>query len=141
MTDNPIDLPKKIVIDASIAVKWFAEEKDSPQAREVFEKIHKGQILALVPDLIYYEVINALWKSKKQDRPRISRALEELFTSPLEITVLDSNIAEISVEYMLKYNLTFYYAVYVGLSKFFNASLLSANPKDHDKVEEIKVIG
>lgn len=140
MTGNLIELPRKFIVDASIAVKWFAAESDSPHAREIFERIHKGEVQAVVPDLIVYEVVNALWKSKKEDSPRILRAVDELLGSSLEIIDLDYGLVEVSVEYMVKYDLTFYDAVYVGLARFFKTPLITANPKDHNKVKEIEIL-
>ena len=47
----------EIVIDASVAVKWFIEESGTAAARE-----HLGSEARLVaPDLVVAEVCNALW--------------------------------------------------------------------------------
>ena len=47
-----------LVIDASIACKWFIDEEDSPQAQHLFD----GDQILLAPDLIVPEVCNAMWK-------------------------------------------------------------------------------
>ena len=46
------------VIDASVAAKWLAPEPDSPQAEALL-----GDEL-IVPDLLYAEVGNILWKKQ-----------------------------------------------------------------------------
>ncbi len=47
-----------LVIDASIACKWFIDEEDSPQAQMILD----GDQILLAPDLIVPEVCNAVWK-------------------------------------------------------------------------------
>ncbi|HLC75186.1 MAG TPA: type II toxin-antitoxin system VapC family toxin [Candidatus Nanoarchaeia archaeon] len=51
---------EKKVIDASIAVKLFVEEENSSKAEALVEQHIKGEILIVVPGLIFFEVMNAL---------------------------------------------------------------------------------
>ena len=48
------------VIDASVAVKWFVNEKDSEVARKIKDSYVAGKAEIIAPNLIYYEVLNAL---------------------------------------------------------------------------------
>jgi predicted nucleic acid-binding protein len=48
-----------VVIDASVALKWFIEEEGSAQASVLLA----GSELLLAPDLIIAEVLNAGWKA------------------------------------------------------------------------------
>ncbi|MDI3461813.1 MAG: hypothetical protein OJF50_000634 [Nitrospira sp.] len=50
------------VVDASIAVKWFVEERGSTAARTV---LSKGETL-LAPDLILVETSNTAWKKVRR---------------------------------------------------------------------------
>lgn len=50
------------VIDASVAVKWLAEEEFSTQAFQLLF----GEIRLIAPDLIFAEVANALWKMQRR---------------------------------------------------------------------------
>ena len=47
-----------VVIDASVALKWFVEEQGTEQAAALLA----GQDLLIAPDLIVAEVANAGWK-------------------------------------------------------------------------------
>ncbi len=52
--------PKTIVVDASTATKWFVEETDSDKAN-LLKTAHESGLLQLTaPDLLVYEVTNAL---------------------------------------------------------------------------------
>lgn len=48
------------MIDASVAVKWFVNEKDSEAARKIKDSYVAGKVEIIAPNLIYYEVLNAL---------------------------------------------------------------------------------
>ena len=48
------------MIDASVAVKWFVNEKDSEAARKIKDSYVAGKVEIIAPILIYYEVLNAL---------------------------------------------------------------------------------
>jgi predicted nucleic acid-binding protein len=47
-----------IVVDASVAVKWFIHEPDRPAARRLL--VPQSRLIA--PDLIVAEVASAMWK-------------------------------------------------------------------------------
>lgn len=53
-----------LVVDASVAVKWFVEEVDSAQARELLN----GDERIIAPELIVPEVCNAAWKLLRAGR-------------------------------------------------------------------------
>ena len=48
-----------VVIDASVALKWFVEEQGTDQAAALLA----GNDLLIAPDLIVAEVANAGWKA------------------------------------------------------------------------------
>lgn len=48
-----------VVIDASVALKWFVEEEGTSQAAALLA----GQDMLIAPDLIVAEVANAGWKA------------------------------------------------------------------------------
>jgi predicted nucleic acid-binding protein len=139
-TGYHINLPVKFVLDASVIVKWFFEEVDSDRALEVFDLLHSGQVSGLAPDIIVYEVANALWKGKKAPRQRILEALDNLQASGLRIIRLNSGVAEAAVRIMTLHDLSFYDAVYAGLASMLDIPLMTANIKHHGKVKEIEIL-
>lgn len=139
-TGNLINPSSKLVLDASIAVKWFYEEAGSNQALEILYSMHRGEVSCLAPDLIIYEVANALWKGKKAPQARIFEALDDLHSSALKIVRLSDEIIKSSVEIMTRYDLSFYDSVYAGMAAVFDLPLLTANIKHHGKVKEIKIL-
>ena len=138
-TGNHIEKFSGLVIDASVAVKWFSEEADSDVAANYLNAISAYEFEAFAPSVLVYEVGNALFKGKHQDQRRISISLSELLKSPIEFVHMNFDYLDFAVDFMVRYDLSFYDAVYAGLAKKLNLPLLTANPKDHNKVKEIKI--
>lgn len=139
MIDNDTKI-SNLVLDASVAVKWFAEEENTSTAEVIFNKILERKITANAPDLILYEVGNSLWKSKKFEIERIRASMNSLFVSGLQFCPLDEELSQIAINLMIKYDLTFYDAAYAALAQTLHIPLLTANPKDHKKIKEIEVM-
>jgi len=49
-----------IILDASVIVKWFSEEEYTDKALEIRERIRMEEERVIVPDLLLYELANAL---------------------------------------------------------------------------------
>jgi len=66
-----------VIVDASVAVKWFAAEDGSARAEALFE--HEDELTA--PDLILVEVGNAMWKKFRKGwltNDQVTAAMERL---------------------------------------------------------------
>lgn len=130
----------KLVVDASVAVKWFAFEPDTPKARAVLQSILERETIVYAPDLFFYEVANSLWKSKKSAAELIVGSLDTLADCGIQFQDLEEDVYKTAINLMIAYDLTFYDSVYAALAQLLQAPLLTANPKDHKKIKEIKVI-
>lgn len=53
---------KEIVVDSSVAIKWFVPQPNSIKASEILNAYQDGSLSLLAPDLIYAEVGNIIWK-------------------------------------------------------------------------------
>lgn len=51
-----------LVVDSSVAIKWFVPEPYSTEARRILDGYQTGAILFLAPDLINVELGNIVWK-------------------------------------------------------------------------------
>ncbi|MGH7256607.1 MAG: type II toxin-antitoxin system VapC family toxin, partial [Nitrospirales bacterium] len=82
----------RLVVDASVAVKWFIPENDAQAATRVLRKGHA----LLAPDLIWAEVGNVFWKKWRRDEIAHDEAhalLRDFRRFPLEITSSQSLLA------------------------------------------------
>ncbi|MBI2044410.1 type II toxin-antitoxin system VapC family toxin [Candidatus Pacearchaeota archaeon] len=117
---------QKKIVDASVAVKWFLNEKDSDKALKIREDHISGKIEMVVPELIFLEVANAL-KCKKLNVERILYANKSLWISQFDIPKADSYFLEKAIENSIKYNITVYDALYVTLAQIHGAFLITAD--------------
>jgi len=53
---------KEVVVDSSVAIKWFVPQGNSTKAREILDAYQDCNLTILAPDLIYAEVGNIVWK-------------------------------------------------------------------------------
>ena len=70
----------KIVVDASVVVKWFVEERYSGEALTIRNSFIEGLIDIAVPSILYFEVLNALKYSGafgEDELKKIARILED----------------------------------------------------------------
>jgi predicted nucleic acid-binding protein len=54
-----------VVVDSSVAMKWFVPENHSADARRILTGYQAGELTFLAPDLIYVEVGNVVWKKHR----------------------------------------------------------------------------
>lgn len=141
MTAKPIKkefLP--YIVDASVAVKWFSEEVGRQKALDLLKNAQSGKLSLYAPDLLLYEVGNALWKGKRMPDHEVNEALFFLLELGIEFVRLDPSVIEHATKAMASYDLTFYDAVYAAIAIALSGTLVSANPKDHAKIKDLKMI-
>ena len=68
-----------IILDASVVVKWFSEEEYIDNALEIREKIRMGEERVVVPDLLLYELANALKYNPRFDANDVSDVYDAFY--------------------------------------------------------------
>ncbi|MEK7082398.1 MAG: type II toxin-antitoxin system VapC family toxin [Patescibacteria group bacterium] len=131
---------KKAVIDASVAVKWFSDETHTDAAQRILASAFERDRVLYAPDLLWYEIGNALGKGKRMSEEKILAAFGVLFDSPIEFVRLDQTMMHTTIHLMAAYGLTFYDAAYGALAHTLGIPLITANPKDHGKMKEASVV-
>jgi|ERR1700752_1655002 len=88
-----------LIVDASVAVKWFAAEENSDRARALFAS---GEAL-VAPDLVLAEVSNVMWKKLRHgvllpDQVKMAiRRLPQYFEQLTPIGELVERASELAV--------------------------------------------
>lgn len=93
---------QEVVVDASVIVKWFVEEESSDKAIIVRDKYIDGEIKLIAPEILPFEVLNALYYKKlfsKEELEEISEALEEF---SFELYSLKGEYAKKIIEVVVK---------------------------------------
>ena len=118
------------VLDASVAVKWFVDEQGSEKARVLRDRYVEGQLDLAAPDLLKYEVANALRSHPIADFDRLSlaKALDAVENYQF-LTTPSREAWSIAVELTYASDISAYDGIYIGLSKALKCPLITADEK------------
>jgi hypothetical protein len=116
-----------IVVDASVAVKWFVREEGHLYALRLLEQDHS----LVAPDLIFSETANVLWKklqkaevTAEQSR-QACRSLPEFFQS----VISSAGVAVAALDLANRLNHSVYDCVYLSCAEQQGAKLVTADKK------------
>ena len=129
----------KVVVDASVVVKWFLEEEFSDCALRLRDNYINRIVVIVAPSLLEYEVLNALRFSGVytiDELKEIGRALNKY---GFEIYDFEGDLKDLAVDIALKSNTTIYDASYIALAKKLNTVLYTADNELIQKFPEIAV--
>ncbi len=132
----------QFIIDASVVLKWFSRT-DEPYVREaesIQEAVYKRSIILYSPDLLIYEVGNALLKGKQLPHADVQKFLEALFAIGILLLEMTLPLSQQAVVIADSMGITFYDASYMALARALSAPLISANPKHHKSIKGVTVI-
>jgi len=123
-----------IVLDASVAAKWFLPAHDEPlasEARHLFSRFSAEQVELLVPDIFWAELGNVLWKAIRQGRCTKSKAQAALgLLADLELASVPSmDLLELGFEIALTFGRSVYDGLYVSLAVASKATLVTADER------------
>lgn len=110
-----------LVIDASVAAKWFLPPHHEPLANEallLLDQYAKGQIQFIVPDLFWAEFGNILWKSVRLGR--CTKGTAETAITSLKArnlpTVSSLDLLDMAFKIATGFGRTVYDSLYVSLA-------------------------
>jgi len=120
----------RLVVDASVAVKWFLSEAHSQHARSILDGDHD----MLAPDLLIAEFGNVLWKRIRAGditEEEAAAALNGLLVTPLQLRSSSALIVP-ALDIANRMQRSVYDALYLALAVTENARLVTADGKLFD---------
>jgi predicted nucleic acid-binding protein len=128
-------LAGRVVLDASVAVKWFHEEDLTDEALTIRDAADKGRIELMVPAIFPYEVINALKRTPSLfDEEQLKSAGESIELRDLLGEKVERGDLNAVLELTFRYSINPYDASYLLMAKRFKTRLITADKKLVDKV-------
>lgn len=118
----------KVVLDASIGVKWFKYENEDNVGlaiKKLQRKHLQDEIEIIVPDLFFYEIMNTLLNKKYFSVDDVCSASESLHCLNMKVICPDKEIIDNAVYITDKTKLTFYGSLYIAVAINKQALLLS----------------
>ncbi len=129
-----------IILEASVVVKWFSEEEYTDKALAIREKIRVGEERVLVPDLLLYELANALKYNPSFDANDVSDALTSIFDMDLDIVTPIPEIINSAVTLAFEHNITVYDAFYIALAKEIELTFITADRRLSERVSSLDFV-
>lgn len=116
-----------LVVDASIAAKWFLPEPDAERAQALLD----GRFELSAPDLLWTEVASVIWKhARKQIITRIEAEtmIRQAFIFPVETHPCEPLLAD-AMRLALEHDRTVYDSLYLALAIRESAVLVTEDAK------------
>lgn len=123
-----------LVVDASVAVKWFLPEIHSEAAGRVLKP--RPELLA--PDLIWAEVGNTLWKKTRRDEitaEEASSILKDFLRFPIQ-TYASKTLLDSAWSLAWRLGVSVYDGLYLALASGRGCSLVTADRKFYELVQD-----
>lgn len=118
-----------LVIDASVAIKWFVEEPLRPQARSLLADRHEF----IAPDLLIPEVANIIWKKVTRGEVEGDQArsiIRAIALPPFISTLVESvSLRERALVLAMQWKHPVYDCFYAACAEVVSAPLVSADER------------
>jgi len=122
-----------VVVDASVAIKWFLPELHDDAALRLLRAEHR----LVAPDLLFPEVGNVLWKRVRRREATAREAgavLDALVAVPLEVHASQPMIP-VAFEIACATGRTVYDSLYLALAVLRECAMVTADRKLHQALE------
>lgn len=128
------------VVDASIVLKWFLPEPDSPIADFLLERFLNDEVELLAPDIILVETASALWKRvvirKELTAEEAQLTHRDLLTMPLSL-VGSATLVDAAFSIALKHKHSVYDALYCALALERHCDFVTADRTLANKLQNV----
>lgn len=124
----------RVVVDASVAVKWFVPEELSAEARQLLTPEYE----LLAPDLLWAELGNTLWKKHRRrelDSRTAMGLLRDFSRIPIEFHSA-GRWADTALALALRHGVTVYDALYLALAAGNRTTLVTADRRLQDTCQD-----
>lgn len=132
---------KKLILDTSVIVKWFCEDEDDAEyANKLRRQILEGLCDVIIPDLLFYELANALRHNPNFTAEDVQASLDSVFDMEFDIRKVDSSVIAAAIDITFECNVTVYDAYFLALSQLENKPFVTADYKFTRRIKGFKDI-
>lgn len=128
------------ILDASVVLKWFVEEEGSDRADALLDEHVKGEARVVVPDLLIYEVANALRFSGGFAAREVREIIDALWALDLYIVAPQPDVMRSALALSYSRGISVYDSVYVALAKELGLPLVTADKKLLSRLAGLKFV-
>ncbi len=125
----------KLVVDASVVVKWYVEEEYSEKALKIFDDYSDGKLDLLSVQLMPFEVLNSLRFNPEMGVRDLEKVGESLARAQIALFPILDGLYIDSVRIAIEYGTTIYDSTYLALAKSTDCNLCTADEKFVKRIE------
>ena len=118
---------QEVVVDASVIVKWFVKEENSDKAIKVRDRYIEGEIRIIAPEILPFEVLNALYHKRLFSKDELKEISEALDAFSFDLYSLRGEYTKKAIEVSVDNNITVYDAAYISLAMVKNTIVYTAD--------------
>ncbi|TAN46007.1 MAG: PIN domain-containing protein [Nitrospirae bacterium] len=117
----------KFVVDASVAIKWYMPEVHSEEAFRLLSP----KFELYVPDLLFSEIGNILWKRRIKDELSHEKAMTIIAAvNDVSFNIVSSqSLMSNTLNIACKHQRSFYDSVYIAIAQTRNCPMVTADLK------------
>lgn len=120
---------EKVVVDASVVVKWYNLEEHTEKALQLRAAYAAGRLDIVAPYLVAYEVANSLRYNPDFGELDLTSAISDLLDMQIDFRLLDEEQIAKSSELAYKHGITVYDSTYLALAKTAGMVLYTADDR------------
>ena len=128
------------VLDASVLIKWFSDEKFTDIALKLRDDFFQGNTELVVPDLLLYEVSNALRYNPSFDENDVVEAVDSLHDMGIDTIIPTGDVIRSAINLAFTHDVTIYDAFYAALADEIDFTLITADAKFYQKTDNLSFI-
>jgi predicted nucleic acid-binding protein len=128
------------VVDASVAVKWLSEEEGTKAALKLRGDHLEGTILLSAPDLLIYELANAIRYKPGFDDNKVTRAIGDVIDLQIDLITPGRELIEKSAEAAYLYDATIYDSCYLALGALMGIEVYTSDKKFYEKAKQSGIL-
>lgn len=122
---------RPLILDASVLIKCFVEEKGSPQALALLEDLLENPSRYIFPELVFFELSNILNRLIKEDEDPRHALYELLVNGPVQRVSMTVELVK-GIRKFQKVGLSGCDAAYVALAEMVGGLWVTADTKAHN---------
>ena len=128
-----------LVVDASVALKWFVDEIGTEKALKVRDRL-KNQVIPIVPSLFFYEIANVLRYKPEFGSTDTKNIIQALNDFQFRIEPFEQGLANLTIELAYQYGITIYDACYIAIGKKNQVDFVTADKELYSKLKSERII-
>jgi len=132
----------RFVLDTSVIIKWFSTSVEAYTAIALWLRraLFENKCRVTIPDLVLYELGNALRFNPRFTTRDIDAAIHSLIDMNLTIRAAEQDILVPAVSLAFQYAVTVYDAYFLALANKLESKLITADYKFCQKFDEVKSV-